>query len=222
MARPFPAQEAPSDARQSVPSALPSYRPFVAISSLPHGVNVRFHQRFERHVLPQPQSRYNRLARGRARPIAGGSPSALLAGGGLCLAFICAFADGFLTADQMGPAFAWLIQHSPFSMGSGLLSYLSRHWPQPHFHWAPATWVGLGLSTALIGKGSLLPASRLARFIGPRATKNLRILVCIVGTAGAATLISGGGLNTASTTHKALTSSAHTLSLVEVSQRKNN
>jgi len=105
----------------------------------------------------------------------------------------------------MEPVFAWLSHHLPISMGIGLLSFLKTHWPRPYFHWVPAVWIGIGLLTALIGKAALLPAIRLAGLAGPRATKILRLLACVAGVAGAATLISGSGTNTASYARHALT-----------------
>ncbi|MFC0500470.1 hypothetical protein [Asaia krungthepensis] len=143
---------------------------------------------------------------GKASYREGHPPSALLAGGGLCLGLICAFVDGFLTADQLEPVFAWLSHHLPVSMGIGFLSFFKTHWPQPHFHWVPVVWIGMALLTALVGKAALLPALRLARMAGPRATTRLRILSCVAGMAGAATLISGSGTNTASYACHALTS----------------
>jgi len=106
----------------------------------------------------------------------------------------------------MEPVFAWLSHRLPVSLGLGLLSFLKTHWPRPYFHWVPAVWIGTGLLTALVGKAALLPAIRLAGLAGPRATKSLRILGCIAGIAGAATLISGSGTNTPTSVRHALTS----------------
>gem|GEM_PF-3068446 len=194
----------PDDVTHNAGVLCASYRPVVERCVTPYRVSVQFRDKIGGQTPAPP--RKNRAVRGKARHPQGRPPSALLAGWGLCLGLICAFADGFLTADQMGPVFAWLSYHLPFSVGVGLLSFLRTHWPLPHFHWKPSIWISIGLVTALLGKVALLPALRLARLAGPRATKTLSILACVAGMAGAATLVSGSGLNTAASARHALTS----------------
>ncbi|MFC0512051.1 MULTISPECIES: hypothetical protein [Asaia] len=106
-------------------------------------------------------------------------------------------------------------QHQPIPLRTGCLSYLLGHWPAPQFHWSPPFWIGIGLVTALAGKGALLPAQRVARLAGKHAVLTLRLLVLAVGMAGGVALISGCDATAFSTVRHALTSTARTLTLPE-------
>lgn len=200
---------------QDPPVATPtSYRSFVAGNPVSWRVNVEC-------CLPPggggldrgAQTRASKHKQGIASDFGRSIPSALLAGSGLCISLICAFADGFLTADQIQPLFLWMRLHQPLTLRTGCLSYLLSHWPAPQFHWSPPFWIGIGLVTALAGKGALLPAQRVARLAGKHAVLTLRLLVLVAGIAGGIALISGCDASAFSTVRHALTSTARTLTL---------
>ena len=196
-----------ADAGQNADAMQTSYRPVRGSYTIPCRISVRYRESIGRQgPKTTPLSWETRKGRGKAGYPRDRSHSVFLAGGELCLGLICAFVDGFLTADQIGPVLAWLRHHLPVSKQLGFLSYLFQHWPQPLVHWAPTTWIGVGVLTALIGRASLLPAIGLARLAGPSATKSLRILAGVSGLAGAASLVSVSGMSNASTACQALTS----------------
>jgi len=203
--------DAPQGAAAATP---PTYRSFAQGNIVSYRVNIK----------SRPQPAGDRLARaasvratkhkkGTAGRHARKSPPAILAGSGLCVALICAFTDGFLTADQAQPLFAWTRLHQPAALETGMLSYLASHWPAPRFHWAPPVWIGFGLATALAGKGALLPAQRVAQLAGKHAVLTLRFLLLVVGVGGAVALVSSSGTTAFPTARHALTLMTRTITL---------
>ncbi|WP_336764117.1 hypothetical protein [Asaia sp. VD9] len=203
------------DAPQSAAAATPpTYRSFATGNIVACRVNMECRPHPAGSGLARAASkRVPKHEKGTAGRHARKSPPAILAGSGLCVALICAFADGFLTADQAQPLFAWMRLHQPVALGTGMLSYLTSHWPASQFHWAPPVWIGFGLVTALAGKGALLPAQRVAQLAGKHAVLTLRFLLLVVGVAGAVALVSSGGTTAFPTARHALTSMTRTITL---------